>query len=198
MTSLGTLLFGGTRGQILALLFLQPEQSFYLREISRITGISPGTLHRELGALEEVGLVSKASVGNQVRFQAERRSPVFPELATLLKKTFGLVDVLREALEAFASSIEVAAVFGSVARGEERRDSDVDLLVIGDIDFTKLVLTLQAPQQRLGREINPVVHSRAGFDKLVDSKDRFVHRILKEPLLFVMGNADDLGQPAQD
>ena len=198
MTSLGMLLFGGTRGKILALLFLRPDESFYLREISRLTGISPGTLHRELGSLEGVGLVSRATAGNQVRFQAERRSPVFPELVTLLKKTVGLVDVLREALEANRSSIEVAAVFGSLARGQERPDSDVDLLVIGDVEFTELVTKLQVAQERLGREINPVLHTRVGFDELVDSKDRFIRRILKEPLLFVLGNADDLGQPAQD
>ncbi len=193
MTNLSTLLFGGTRGRILALLLLRPDESFHLREIARRTDVSSGTLHRELGKLEEVGLVSRTSLGNQVRYQAERRCPVFGELASLLKKTGGLVDVLRDALSEVADSIQVAAIFGSVARGEERRESDIDLLVVGDVDFTELVVALHDAQETLGREINPVIHSRSGFDEAVGSNDRFVRQILADPLIYVLGEADDLG-----
>lgn len=193
MTNLGTLLFGGARGRILTLLLLRPDESFHLREIGRLAAISPGTLHRELGKLEAAGLLSKASAGNQVRYQADRRCPVFSELAALIKKTVGLVDVLHDALKELADSIEVAAIFGSVARGEERRESDIDLLVVGDIDFTELVVALHGAQETLGREVNPVVHTRPGFDEAIASKDRFLRSILEDPLIFVIGKANDLG-----
>jgi predicted nucleotidyltransferase len=140
-----------------------------------------------------VGLVEKTSAGNQVQYKADRRTPIFKELATLLKKTFGLVDVLRDALRDLEGRIEVAAVFGSIARGEERRDSDVDLLVVGDVDFTELVLALHAAQQILGREINPVIHSREGFNESLASGDRFLRSVVDDPLIFVIGGADDLG-----
>jgi predicted nucleotidyltransferase/AraC-like DNA-binding protein len=193
MTNIGKLLFGGSRGRILALLLLHPDESYHLREIARLAGISPGTLHRELRQLEEAGLLTRASRGNQVLYQADQRCPVYGELSALLKKTVGMADVLRDALTDLADSIQVAAVFGSVARGEERRGSDIDLLIIGDVDFTDLVVALHGAQKILGREINPVIHSRAGFLEAVAANDRFIRGVLDDPLIFVLGAADDLG-----
>ncbi len=196
--SISKLLFGSSRSRILAVLLLHPDESYHLRALARLAGISPGTLHRELRKLEDAGLITRASTGNQVRFQADRLCPVFEDLAALLKKTIGLTDVLREALTDLAERIEFAVVFGSVAKGREHRRSDIDLLVIGDVEFNEIVLALHGAQEILGREINPLIHSRASFCAAIGANDRFLRSILRDPLIFALGVADDLRQLAQD
>jgi predicted nucleotidyltransferase len=187
------LLFGNYRRQVLGLLLLRPQESLHVREISRLTGVPAGSLHRELRAMTEAGLLTREPAGNQVRYRANTLSPIFPELAQIFRKTAGLVDVLREALAPLASQIETAFVFGSVARGSERATSDIDLFVIGDVAFAALVAGLASMHERLGRELNPVVMTRARFEEQRASRDRFLARVLKEPKLFVLGTVDDLG-----
>lgn len=195
MSKLGDLLFGNTRGRLLALLLMNADRAYHLRGIARRCRVSPGTVHRELAKLEETGLVLRTQQDGLVRFRANRLSPVFLELVALLKKTVGLVDVLRDALQPHSDRIEVAAVFGSVARGEERSDSDVDLLVVGDIDFLDLVESLRDAQSLLGREINPVVYPRAEYAEVREARDAFLCHVLADPLLFILGTRDDLGEP---
>jgi predicted nucleotidyltransferase len=198
MSKVGALLFGNARGRLLALLLLHPDQAFHLRRIARRCAISPGTVHRELAQLVEAGLVTSEAEGNLVRYRANRASPVFPELALLLKKTVGLVDVLRDALTPLADRIHVAAVYGSVARGEERSDSDVDLLVVGDVRFVEVVQTLHPAQDTIGRELSPTVYTAAEFRKAYHATDGFLPRVIQDRLLFVLGTEDDLGKLAPD
>lgn len=187
------LLFGTYRRQVLGLLLLRPEDGLHVREISRLTGVPAGSLHRELRALTQAGLLVREPVGNQVRYRANRASPIFAELAEIFRKTTGLVDVLREALAPLARRIEAAFVFGSMAQGSEKATSDVDLCVIGKVSFEEVVGKLLPLRERLGREVNPVVMSRRDFDAQRRRKDRFLARLLKEPKLFVIGSADELG-----
>ncbi len=114
------LLFGTYRRQVLSLLLLHPDQSFYVREIGRLARVPAGSLHRELGALAEAGLLTRGASGNQVRYQADRSCPVFEELAGIFRKTAGLADVLRDSLEPLGQAVRIAFVFGSVAQGKER------------------------------------------------------------------------------
>ena len=116
--NLGTLLFGAYRRQVLALLLMHPEQSFHVREIARITGKPAGTLYRELSSLAEAGLLVRRPFGNQIHYRANPACPVYEELRGILRKTFGVADVLRDVLEPVSDQIEVAFVYGSVARGE--------------------------------------------------------------------------------
>ena len=187
------LLFSAYRRQVLGLLLLRPEDSLHVREISRLTGVPAGSLHRELRALTDAGLLLREPAGNQVRYRANRASPLFPELAGIFRKTAGLVDVLREALTPLAAQIEAAFVFGSVAKGTEAAASDVDLFVLGSVKFAEVVGTLAPLRERLGRELNPVVMTRAEFTAQHAKRDRFLERVLREPKLFVIGLADDLG-----
>lgn len=191
-------LFGSYRRQILALLLLRPDESFYVREIARLTGVPAGSLHRELRLLTAAGLLERSTVGNQVRYQVDRNCPIHEELAGIFRKTAGLTDVLREALAPLAAKIRVALVFGSVAQGKERATSDIDVLVIGSVSFAGIVQALNTAAEQLRREVNPVVMTRAEFTAKVAARDRFVGRIEREPKLFLLGDAGEFGKLTED
>jgi predicted nucleotidyltransferase len=150
-----------------------------------------------LKALSEAGLLLKARQGNQVRYQANRACPVYEELAGIFRKTMGLAGVLRNALADMADGIELALVFGSMAAGRQRFGSDVDLFIIGGISLLDVVKALSEAQGQLGREINPVVMTAEEFIAQQEKRDRFVTRVIDEPKIFVMGNADDLAKLAE-
>lgn len=183
------MLLGDKHRRLLGLLLMRPEQSFHLREIARLTGLDAGNVHRELRRMAHAGLVTSVRVGNQVRYQADRACPIFEELAGIMRKTTGMADVLREALAALADRIEVAFVFGSVAKGEEGSRSDIDLLVVGDVAFEEVVHALHGAHERLRREVNPVVMS--GKDFRNKQKERFVTRLMAEPKIILLGVLDE-------
>ncbi len=197
-TGLAEILFGRHRREVLGLLLLRPDEKFFVREIARLTNVSVGSLHRELKLLTNAGILSRQPVGNQVHYQARRDCPVFQELASIFRKTTGLVGVLAEALAPMNDAIELAFVFGSVARGEEQAGSDVDLLIVGDAGFVDVVQSLSSVQQKLGREVNPVVMSKAEFQQKLRLDDHFIGRVMEEPKLYVKGSTNDLGKLTQD
>jgi len=182
-------LFGAYRRQILALLLLRPDESFYVREISRLAGVPAGSLHRELKLLSDAGLLQRSTAGNQVRYQVDRTCPIHEELAGIFRKTAGLADVLREALTPIAGRIRVAFIFGSVAQGKERATSDVDVLVVGSASFAAVVAALTRASKRLRREVNPVVMTQAAFEAKLAGRDRFVARVTREPKILLLGKA---------
>lgn len=197
-SALMDLLFGQTRQAVLAILLLQPEASFHLRELARLTGSHAGTLGRELEKLVGAGLLVRREQGNQVRYQANRACLLYDELAAMFRKTHGAVPVLREVLAPLASAIEAAWIFGSVARGTEVAGSDVDLLVLGDVGFADIVRAIHPAQAELGREINPVVYSGREFRRKLGAGDAFARQLLDGPKLMVLGDRDDIGEPAGD
>lgn len=192
------ILFGAYRRQILGLLLLHPDETFYVREIARLTGVSAGSLHRELKSLTDAGLLVRTSVGNQVRYQADRGCPIFVELAGIFRKTAGLADVLRDALAPLEHKVVLAFIFGSMAQGKERATSDIDLLVVGTAAFADVVEACHKAQKRLGREVNPVVMTRAALRSKYRSGDRFALRIAREPKIFLIGDAGEFGKLAED
>lgn len=190
------LMFSGYRRKLLAVLLMRPEEDFHVRELERITGIPAGSLHRELKALSDAGLLTRTEQGNQVRYRADRSFPIYEELAGIFRKTTGLADVLRDALQPLADRIELAFVFGSLASGQERRKSDVDIFIIGKVSLLEVVEALGEAQEYLAREVNPVVMSKSKFLSARKRKDRFVGRVLEDPKVFVLGNAGDLTELA--
>jgi len=192
------ILFGAYRRQVLGLLLLRPDETFYVREIARLTGISAGSLHRELKLLTEAGLLLRTTAGNQVRYQANRDCPIFDEMAGIFRKTAGLADVLRDLLEPMQRKIALALIFGSMAKGEAGAASDIDLLVVGSVPFASVVEACHAGSQRLGREVNPVVMTRAAFRKKRQDGDRFVSRIAREPRIILIGDESEFGKLAED
>ena len=196
--SLLEILFGAYRRQILGLLLLRPDESFYVREIARLTGVPAGSLHRELRLLTDGGLFTRSVTGSQVRYQADRSCPIYEELAGIFRKTAGLADVLREALVPLKKRIVLSFIFGSVAQGKERAASDVDVLVVGGVPFASVVEASHGLRGRLGREVNPVVMTAAAFRAKYAEGDRFVTRIVNEPKIFLLGDAGELGKLTQD
>jgi len=192
------ILFGAYRRQILSLLLLRPDESFYVREIGRLTGVPAGSLHRELKQLTVAGLLVRTVAGNQVRYQVNSSCPIHEELAGIFRKTAGLADLLREALSAVTGRVSLAFVFGSLARGKAQASSDVDVLVVGSASFAAVVEALGAARERLGREVNPVVMSRADFVARLRRGDRFLSRVAREPKIFLIGEARDFAKLAED
>ncbi|MBO3276442.1 nucleotidyltransferase domain-containing protein [Pseudomonas schmalbachii] len=188
-------LFGTQRQRVLSRLLLHPDERLHVRELARLTGTHAGSLHRELARLADAGLLLRARQGNQVLYQANRSCPVFEELAGLFRKTAGVVDILRMALQPLAEQIAFAFVFGSVARGEESANSDVDVLLIGEnLDFAQVVQALYPSQEALGREVNPVVYAPLEFKRKLSEGDSFLGDVMARPRLFIQGVEDDFGK----
>lgn len=196
MASVIDLLFKEYRRRVLALLLLKPEQTYHVREIARLTGTVAGTLHKELSKLAEAGLLNKNTRGNQVSYSANRDSPIFEELASILRKTSGLADVLADALAPLADKIEGAFVYGSVASGTESSHSDIDLLVVGDLEFGQLVKQLYPAQELLGREVNPKLYRSEEWQDWCNTPDKpaFIRELLEKPIINIIGNRDDIGE----
>jgi len=188
MPTLEALIFTEYRRKVLALLLLHPDERLHQREITRLTGTVSGTLSRELAKLTEAGILLKTPMGNQMHYAANRQCPIFDELASILRKTSGLADVLAGALLPWAGQIDAAFVFGSMASGKASSDSDIDLMIIGDAPFAELVAGLYLVQSQLGREINPKVYRRDEWQQLVAERGGFVRDAMSKPRLWVMGS----------
>jgi predicted nucleotidyltransferase len=192
MKSLINYLLGSTRTAILAVLLLRPDEPQHVRELARLTGVSPGTLHRELTALTSFGVLRRNAVGRQVFFAANRECPVFEELAGLLRKTAGLVDVVRNALLPHAFRLNAAFIYGSIASSTETSRSDVDVMILGDLPFADAVKALAPAQALLRREVNATVMKSAEFLRKRRAKDSFVSAVWKAPRLWVVGSDNEL------
>ena len=131
-----------------------------------------------------------------VYFQANTDSPIYPDLRGLLLKTSGLVNVLSCALKPLATKIRAAFVYGSIASGQARTDSDIDLIVVGGLVPQELAIPLRRARDLLGREINPTVFASAEFDKRRAAKDPFLTEVMSKPQLLVIGSKDELGKAA--
>lgn len=190
---LSHLLFKEYRRRVLGLLLLRPDQTYHVREIARLTDTVPGTLHKELTKLAEVGVLSKTRHGNQVSYQANRECVIYEELASILRKTSGVADVLVDALAPLAERIDVALVFGSVASGKATLGSDIDLLLVGKVGFSEVVKALYPAQQELGREINPKLYSQPEWQEAKKESSAFIRDLLTKPVINVIGGKDDLG-----
>lgn len=182
------------RQRVLGLLLLHPQTHYHVREIARLTNTAAGSLHRELSKLAKAQVLLREVSGHQVYYQANISFPIFNELASILRKTSGMADILANALAPFTEKIEAAFVFGSMARGTENAGSDIDLLIIGEISFTDAVTALYSAQATLGREINPKVYHRTEWQKLIKN-NTFLQEILNKPKIFIVGTTNDIEQP---
>jgi len=191
-------MFSPYRRQLLARLLLRPDEQFHVRELERMTGISAGSLHRELKAMAESGLLLREKVGNQVFYRADTRCTIYAELAAIFRKTMGMASLLQNALSGLAGKIEVAFVFGSMASGRQYAGSDIDVCVLGEVSLLQVVKALSSVQETLRREINPVVMTAKKFLEQAVNQDRFVTRVLSEPKVFVMGDEDELAKLVED
>ncbi len=191
--SLPSLLFPEYRRRVLTLLLLRPDEALHGREVARRTGLPAGTITRELTRLAAAGLLKREKRGNQQVYSADTASPIFAEVASILRKTSGLAEVLIQTLAPLAPRLRVAFVFGSVARGGESAGSDIDLLLIGDASFREVVELLFPAQATLGREINPKVFTAAEFSAKAQT-EAFIADLLGKPKIYLVGGADDIDE----
>lgn len=193
LSPLAGILFKEYRLRVLNLLLLQPDCSYHVREIARLTGTLAGTLHKELSTLAEAGVLLKEPQGNQVYYRANTACPIYAELASILRKTSGVASILADQLRPLVDVIDVAFVFGSIASGKATAESDIDVLVIGKINFADVVKALYPAQEILGREINPKVYSPAEWQQAIIEQNNFIRDVMEKPKLFVIGTKDDIG-----
>jgi uncharacterized protein len=191
-------LFGRTRQAILSLIYTRPDESFYLREIVRRTGIVPSAVQRELAQLTACGILRR---DKSRFFSANKSSPVFEPLMQLVIRTAGLADVLRDALNSVADGVVVAFLFGSFVRGEQRSDSDVDLMIVStdsDLTVERIASILRPLQASLGREINPFVLPAQEFRRKIRAGNHFLHRVMEGEKIFLIGGEDELKRVAKE
>jgi len=188
--NLSSRLFGKVRSSVLALLFCRSDESFYFRQIERSIGMGRGAVQRELENLVNAGLVARRKQGNQVHYQANPKSAIFSELKSLMAKTAGMADVLRQALIPLTKRIATAFIYGSFAKGTETARSDLDVLVIGDLAFSDVVDAFSSAQESIGREVNPSVYPVDEFVTKVSEGHHFVTSLIEEPKIFLIGDED--------
>lgn len=189
-TSAAAVLFGKTRQAVLGLLYEQPDQGRYLRELARLTGISPGALQHELTRLLGADLVTREIDGNRVSYKANTAHPIFVELQSIIRKTCGLPSQLTSALAPLADRISFATLYGSVAKGIEHARSDADLLLVGNLGLAEALRELAPLESRIGREISVRVYDRDDFRRRREQSEAFLTRVLKGPMTVLMGSLD--------
>jgi predicted nucleotidyltransferase len=189
---LSDVLFGQIRGGVLALLYGWADKAFYVRQIARHIHASPGAARRELEKLAAVDLIVRTSLGNQVFYQVNQRHPAFSEMRALVNKTVGIFNILRSSLESLRNRISAAFVYGSIARQEERAGSDIDLMIIGDIELDDVLVSLSGAETALGRAVNPTVYSIHEFKRKLEDGNHFLNAVIDGKKIFLIGNEDEL------
>ena len=191
MSLLAEILSSKIRAEIFSMLFGIDAKPLHVREIERQSGCAIGTVQQELQKLLRLELIQKQKDGNRLYYQANKAHPLYPEVRGMVLKTAGALPMLRAAL-AGQRDIKVVFAFGSVARGDARAESDIDLMVIGSIGLRKLSSLLSGVSEKIGREINPCVVSLSEFTKRRSAGDHFISRVLKEPKILIIGTEHEL------
>jgi predicted nucleotidyltransferase len=187
---LGGALFGRTRRAVLALIYGRPDEAFYLRQVTREVRAGQGAVQRELQRLAHAGILTREARGREIYYRANRACPIFPELHGLVLKTAGLADVLRAALLPFREAITLACVYGSQAAGTATAASDVDLLVVGDLDEMALHKAIGQAETRLARTVNYTLLTPREFTRRRRDRGGFIARALAGPTIALLGSID--------
>ena len=178
-----------TRAEILGLLFNGQGAEYYLRDIEKISGISISSIQKEVKNLLSLDLIKSRIDGNRIYYSANRIHPLYPDLVSIVEKTVGVIGLIGERL--VDEKIETAFIFGSVAKGKEKSQSDIDLVVVGSIGMRGLTKLLSGLQEKLNREINPHIFTAEEFKKRIAENDHFLTSILKEQLKVIKGRIDE-------
>ncbi len=191
MSILSEILSSKVRAEIFRLLFGLNPDALHVREIERRSGFAIGTIQTELKKLHRLDLVLKKRDGNRLYYRADQHHPIFSEIQSMVIKTVGLLDILKDALGNH-KAIRVAFVFGSLAKGSENAESDIDLMVIGNIGLRSLSRLLEGLTEKLGREINPYILTPEEFNHRKFEKEHFLTQVLQDTKLYITGDEDDL------
>ena len=185
-------LFPRTRQAILSAVLLRPDKWWYLTDLANHLGVSPSSLQRELASLVNRDLLISRRDGKRVYYKVNQDCPIVEELQAIFVKTSGIADVINSSLRKFSGKIDIAFVYGSVARTEQLSTSDVDLMIVGDVGLADLVPGLRRAEKALSREINPTIYSPGEFLQRRKEGDSFIHTVLSDSKIFLKGNDSEL------
>lgn len=190
-TALADALFTSTQQKVLGLLFGQPGRSFFVTQIMELAKSGRGAVQRELRRMESAGLVSVEMHGNQKHYRANRASPLFDEICSIVRKTVGLEEPLRAAVEFLPGAVDLALIYGSVARRADTSASDVDLLIVADdLTLEEVYAALSPAEELLDRKVNPTLYTREEFERRRARGNAFLTRVLSGPVIVLSGRID--------
>jgi predicted nucleotidyltransferase len=189
--SLADALFTSTQQRIFALLFGQPDRSFFLAELIKLAQSGRGAVQRELARLVDVGLIGTQAVGNQKHFQANRAAPIFDELRAIVLKTVGLAEPIKKALACSPEPIDLALIYGSVAKQSDTASSDVDLLIVSEKSTLEQLYNLLIPAEKaISRKINPTLLTPLEFNQRRNDNSPFLTKVLSGQHILLAGDLD--------
>jgi len=185
-SSIGDALFTKTQQRVLGVLYGKPDQSYYLNELVRLAGVGKGSVTRELAKLTDAGLLTVTRQGNQNHYQANPENPIFAELKLIIQKTFGVLDMVKFVLEQLLPKLKMAFIYGSIAKGSENANSDIDVMLVGDeLSYSEVMELLDSVEEQLGRTTNPTLLTPLEFQHRVDTNQSFLTRVLEQPKLWL-------------
>lgn len=179
------------RAKVLSWFYMHSDESFFVRQIATILREDSTNLSREMANLEKAGILSSSRQGNLKYFKANKACSFYNELKGFILKTAGVIGGIRSAVEKFPG-IKYAFVYGSFARGEEKADSDVDLIIIGDVDFEKLDSVIGNLEKMSGRTINHITYDLKEFMAKKKARDGFIMDVLRDKKIMLAGDEREL------
>lgn len=194
MNILADIFSSKTRAEFFRILFGLDSAEVYLREIERQSGLTIGTIRQEAEKLERLSLILKRKDGNRSYYRANKQHPLYDLINKMVLRTFGVIGVLEKELQKF--DLEFAFIFGSVASGKARLDSDIDLFLIGNTSLRAVSSTVSQVSLEIGREINSHVMKQEEFRRRKLEGEHFVTRVLETPILMIIGKEDELRKMA--
>ncbi|MDO8803847.1 MAG: nucleotidyltransferase domain-containing protein [Elusimicrobiota bacterium] len=177
------------RRALVALFFTNPDQEYFSRQLERLSGISVGNLQKELVKMETASLLGSRRLGNLKLYKLNTKHPLYPELKSVVAKTVGIEGMIRAELLKL-KGIKIACIYGSFARGEEKAASDIDLLILGDVEEKPLIRAIKSLEDKLQREINYTLYQPAVWKKRKAAKDSFAMEVLRQPIIALLGEPD--------
>lgn len=175
-------------------MFGQPDRSFFTKELIDLSGIGSGAVQRELTKLLDSGLVLQSVLGNQKHYRANPDAPIYAALVDIVQKTMGVAGAVRDALSPLADGIRFAILFGSVAKGADRAQSDIDVLIVSDtLPLDRVYAMLDAAERALGRTISPTLYTAEEFLQRRRQSNAFLTRVLDGPHVVLIGAEGDIG-----
>ena len=189
---LKSLIASKTRQTLLKAFFEIPDREYYTRQLASMYHISVGTLHRELQKLNTSGILKARKIGNIKLFSLNKQNPIYEEIKNIIYKTEGVIKFIKDAISDI-KGIKVAFIYGSLAKGDERQDSDVDIFLIGDnIDENELVIRISSLEKKLFKEVNYTRYSESEYKKEKKKRNSFILEVIKGKKIFIKGGKNDL------
>ena len=187
--SLKSSIFTDSQAKVYLWLFGQVNRVYYLSELRRLTGLSSASLQREINKLTDAKLIHSAFVGNQRQIQANPQSPIFNEIVAITRKVLGVVPLLQEALTPLESKLDIAILYGSIAKETDHANSDIDVMLVGsNLTLSEILEHLELAENQLNRKVNPTCYTVTEFRKRLATKDSFVNQVLSQPNIELIGS----------